>query len=115
MGLFLQDSKSKTGVCVVSPVFCDSFTYFVLNECVFHLISMHDWQVAMKRVDAGRRLVETLQSFMRERAQLEEVYAAGLERLSKRLSAPVSESRFVVYPEVIVTFGLLWCQLFKAI
>lgn len=58
--------------------------------------SLCDWQLAVRRVDTGRRLMETLQSFMRERAQLEEMYATGLEKLAKKLVAPSSESRQVL-------------------
>lgn len=66
----------------------------MIQRTIFHSLSLQEWPLAVKRVDTGRRLVESLQSFMEERAQLEESYAAGLEKLAKKLIAPPSESRY---------------------
>eukprot|EP00923_Selenidium_pygospionis_P038473 GHVN01067080.1.p1 GENE.GHVN01067080.1~~GHVN01067080.1.p1 ORF type:complete len:1210 (+),score=253.28 GHVN01067080.1:143-3772(+) len=52
-----------------------------------------DWTVPANRVNNGRALVEDIQKVLRERAHLEETYAAGLEALALKLHSPITEAR----------------------
>ncbi|OII78121.1 hypothetical protein cand_035480 [Cryptosporidium andersoni] len=53
---------------------------------------LHDWTLICVRIENGIKLTEQVKTALQERAALEEMYSAGLEKISSNFFPPATES-----------------------